>query len=127
MKNKGKNTMTLKNEKINYISANDGKLELHYVENSVNKSVASDDESILAKFMLQKGVDDVVMKSSSIDFADEYGFKNYKDASKLFDNSYKLYSKMKSLRDMIKKDLKDWDMTKDGKAYKMLYQLETNR
>ena len=120
-------TMTLKNEKINYISANDGKLELHYVENSVNKSIASDDKSILAKFMLKVGVADNVMKSSSIDFADEYGFNNYKDAQKLFDSAYQLYAKMKSLKDMIQKDLKDWAKTKDGKSYKLFYQLENNR
>lgn len=119
--------MTLKNEKINYISANDGKLELHYVENSVEKSVASDDVSILAKFMMSKGVSDSVMKSSSIDFASEYGFANDNDAKKLFDESYKIYTKMKNLKDMISADVKKFNMSKDGKAYRMLYELEFNR
>jgi len=119
--------ITLKNEKINYISANDGKLELHYVENSVNKTVASDDVSIIAKFMLKVGVADSVMKSSSIDFASEYGFANDDAAKELFDESYQLYTKMKNLKEMISLDVKKFNMSKDGKAYKMLYELEFNK
>jgi hypothetical protein len=34
---------------------------------------------------------------------------------------------IKKLKKMIKIDLKKWSKTKDGKSYKLFYQLENNR
>ena len=40
--------------------------------------------------MKKIGFDDVVMASSSMDFANEYGFKSHKDARKLYNNALNL-------------------------------------
>ena len=92
MKNKkGKNTMyNLKNTKINLVSAEDGKVFLGYIENGVRKEKGSENPIILADIMTKLGFDDVVMASSSMDFAKENGFKTDDGAKKLYKNALNL-------------------------------------
>ena len=80
----------LKNTKINFISAEDGKVFLGYVENGVRKEKGSENPIILADIMKKIGFDDVVMASSSMDFAKEYGFKTHDGAKKLYKNALNL-------------------------------------
>tara|TARA_E500000318_G_scaffold100630_2_gene103464 strand:+ start:1241 stop:1543 length:303 start_codon:yes stop_codon:yes gene_type:complete len=89
---KEKNTMTynLKNTKINFVSAEDGKVFLGYVENGVRKEKGSENPIILADIMTKLGFEDTVMGSSSMDFASEYGFKKDGDAKKLYQNAINL-------------------------------------
>ena len=85
---KGKNTMyNLKNTKINFISAEDGKLELSYYEMGVRKTKASENPIILADIMKKLGFEDTVMASSSMDFAKEYGFRDHDGAKRLYKNA----------------------------------------
>ena len=86
--NKG-NTM-LKNTKINFVSAEDGKVFLSFYENGIRKEKGSENPIILADIMKKHGFDDVVMASSSMDFASEYGFKKDGDAKRLYNNALKL-------------------------------------
>ena len=83
--NKG-NTM-LKNTKIDFVSARDGKLELSYYEMGVRKTKASENPIILADIMKKLGFEDTVMASSSMDWAKEYGFKDHDGAKKLYKNA----------------------------------------
>ena len=88
---KGKNTMyNLKNTKINMVSAEDGKVFLGYTENGVRKEKGSENPIILADIMTKLGFEDIVMGSSSMDFASEYGFKKDGDAKRLYNNALKL-------------------------------------
>tara|TARA_X000001382_G_scaffold70449_1_gene49125 strand:+ start:1231 stop:1533 length:303 start_codon:yes stop_codon:yes gene_type:complete len=89
---KEKNTMTynLKNTKINFVSAEDGKVFLGYVENGVRKEKGSENPIILADIMTKLGFEDTVMGSSSMDFASEYGFKKDGDAKKIYQNAINL-------------------------------------
>ena len=80
----------LKNTKINFVSAEDGKVFLGYVENGVKKEKGSENPIILADIMKKIGFDDVVMASSSMDFANEYGFKSHDGAKKLYQNALNL-------------------------------------
>ena len=80
----------LKNTKINFVSAEDGKVFLGYVENGVKKEKGSENPIILADIMKKIGFDDVVMASSSMDFAKEYGFKSDNGAKKLYKNALSL-------------------------------------
>ena len=80
----------LKNTKINFVSAEDGKVFLGYVENGVRKEKGSENPIILADIMKKIGFDDVVMASSSMDFAKEYGFKSDNGAKKLYKNALSL-------------------------------------
>lgn len=81
---------TLKNEKINYVSADDGKIELHYVENGVNQIKSSDNPAILASVIQEIGLSKYVMSSSALDFASDFGFKNDDDAKKLYKQAINL-------------------------------------
>ena len=83
----------MKKKKINFVSARDGKLELHM--NDMNSSMectvkSSANPIILADIMSKYGFDDVVMASSSMDFANEYGFKSHDGAKKLYQNALNL-------------------------------------
>ena len=80
----------LKNTKINFVSAEDGKVFLGYVENGVRKEKGSENPIILADIMSKYGFDDVVMASSSMDFAKENGFKTDDGAKKLYKNALNL-------------------------------------
>jgi len=70
-------------KKIDFVSARDGKLELHMGD----KIKSSADPIILADIMSKHGFDDTVMASSSMDFASEYGFKTDDGAKKLYQNA----------------------------------------
>jgi len=80
----------LKNTKIDFISAEDGKLQLHYTEMGVEKIKASENPIILAEVMRKHGFEDTVMASSSMDFAKESGFKSDDGAKKLYNNALSL-------------------------------------
>jgi hypothetical protein len=89
---KEKNTMTynLKNTKIDFVSAADGKIFLGYTENGIRKEKGSENPIILADIMTKLGFEDTVMASSSMDWAKEYGFKNHDGAKKLYNNALSL-------------------------------------
>ena len=74
-------------KKIDFISANNGKLVLHYDQMGVHKSKMSDNPIILADIMSKHGFADTVMASSSMDFASEYGFKTDDGAKTLYKNA----------------------------------------
>ena len=80
----------LKNTKINFVSAEDGKVFLGYVENGVRKEKGSENPIILADIMTKLGFEDTVMASSSMDYAKEYGFKSHDGAKKLYKNALNL-------------------------------------
>ena len=73
-------------KKINFISARDGKLELHVGD----KVKSSANPIILADIMSKYGFDDVVMASSSMDYASEDGFRTDDGAKKLYQNAINL-------------------------------------
>ena len=83
-------TYNLKNTKINFVSAADGKIFLGYTENGVRKEKGSENPIILADIMSKIGFEDTVMASSSMDWAKEYGFKNHDGAKKLYNNALNL-------------------------------------
>ena len=80
----------LKNTKINFVSAHDGKVFLGYVENGVRKEKGSENPIILADIMKKLGFEDTVMASSSMDYAKESGFKSHDGAKKLYKNALNL-------------------------------------
>ena len=80
----------LKNTKIDFVSAEDGKVFLSYTENGIRKEKGSENPIILADIMKKHGFEDTVMASSSMDFANEYGFKSHKDAKRLYENALNL-------------------------------------
>ena len=86
---KEKNTM-LKNTKINFVSARDGKIQLHYYEMGVEKIKASENPIILAEVMKKHGFEDTVMASSSMDYASEDGFRTDDGAKNLYNNALSL-------------------------------------
>ena len=77
----------MKNTKINFVSAEDGKVFLSFYENGIRKEKGSENPIILADIMKKHGFDDVVMASSSMDFAKENGFKTNDGAKKLYKNA----------------------------------------
>ena len=80
----------LKNTKINFVSAEDGKVFLGYVENGIRKEKGSENPIILADIMTKLGFEDTVMASSSMDFAKESGFKTDDGAKNLYKNALNL-------------------------------------
>ncbi len=75
---------------INFVTAKDGKIELH-AEHVVVASSCSSEE--LAKEMEYHGLaDSGVYHSSSMDFASEDGFANDGDAWEIFDDAIKIYN-----------------------------------
>ncbi len=80
----------LKNTKINFVSAEDGKVFLSYTENGIRKEKGSENPIILADIMKKHGFEDTVMASSSMDFAKEYGFRSHDGAKKLYKNALNL-------------------------------------
>ena len=77
----------LKNTKIDFVSAQDGKVFFGYTENGVRKQKGSENPIILADIMSKLGFEDTVMASSSMDWAKEYGFKDHDGAKKLYKNA----------------------------------------
>ena len=80
----------LKNTKINFVSAEDGKVFLSYTENGIRKEKGSENPIILADIMKKHGFEDTVMASSSMDFAKEYGFRSHDGAKNLYKNALNL-------------------------------------
>ena len=80
----------LKNTKIDFVSAQDGKVFLGYTENGVRKEKGSENPIILADIMTKLGFEDTVMASSSMDYAKESGFKSHDGAKKLYQNALNL-------------------------------------
>ena len=80
----------MKNTKINFVSAEDGKVFLSFYENGIRKEKGSENPIILADIMKKHGFDDVVMASSSMDFAKENGFRTNDGAKKLYKNALNL-------------------------------------
>ena len=80
----------LKNTKIDFVSAQDGKVFLGYTENGVRKEKGSENPIILADIMKKLGFEDTVMASSSMDYAKESGFKSHDGAKKLYQNALNL-------------------------------------
>ena len=76
-KNKGANMQN----KIDFISAYNGKLELQAKDVTV---VKSSDIKVLIQTVLKHKLAHTVLKSSSIDFASEYGFARNSDAMDLW-------------------------------------------
>ena len=80
----------LKNTKIDFVSAQDGKVFLGYTENGVRKEKGSENPIILADIMKKLGFEDTVMASSSMDWASESGFKSDDGAKNLYKNALSL-------------------------------------
>ena len=76
----------MKNSKINIVSAIDGYIELSWGSyfDGTRDSFTSNDVNALANQIKDRGMDEDASFSSSMDFANEYGFKNNKDAKDLF-------------------------------------------
>jgi hypothetical protein len=72
---------------IDFVSCDNGAIELFAGDECV--AVAETAKSI-AYYLAEYGIDDAYF-SSSMDFADEYGFENAEDAKVLFDAGVKMY------------------------------------
>ena len=77
-------------KKIDFVSADNGKLVLSFGDLDSRETKSSADPIILADIMSKYGFDDVVMASSSMDFAKENGFKTDDGAKKLYKNALNL-------------------------------------
>lgn len=75
------------NDPINFLSANEGQLELHTKE---GLTYMTDKVETIAKILTNHGVPVSVNTSSSMDFADEYGFANWNGAQKLWASALEL-------------------------------------
>ena len=71
---------------ISYLSCNDGKLELHnYEDDGSNEIVCSSNHvNELANCLANYGFGEYFRTSSSMDFADEYGFATHDGAKEIF-------------------------------------------
>lgn len=77
---------------IDYIAANNGKIEMY----NDGGFVAQAETAKTICYVLQMyGFDGSVATSSSIDFADEYGFDHYDDAKTLWEEGVKRYFMVK--------------------------------
>ena len=77
-------------KKIDFVSADNGKLVLSFGDLDSRETKSSANPIILADIMSKHGFADTVMASSSMDFAKEYGFKKDGDAKKLYQNAINL-------------------------------------
>ena len=79
----------MKNKKINFLEATNGKIKV-----SVGPATrTSGTVKGLVNILKQYGLRPTIQHSSSMDFANEYGFKNNSDAWNLWNLSVKTYSK----------------------------------
>ena len=77
------------NKKINFLEATNGKIKV-----SVGPATrTSGTVKGLVNILKQYGLRPTIQHSSSMDFANEYGFKNNSDAWNLWNLSVKTYSK----------------------------------
>jgi hypothetical protein len=79
-----------KMNKIDFVTANDGKIQFHLSDGEV---VASSNAVTLAKFINNYGFDDDCYCGSSMDFSDCYGFKNC--------NAHEILQKAKDISNII--------------------------
>ena len=77
-------------KKIDFISANNGKLVLSFGDLDSRETNSSANPIILADIMSKHGFADTVMASSSMDWAKEYGFKDHDGAKRLYKNALNL-------------------------------------
>ena len=77
-------------KKIDFISANNGKLVLSFGDLDSRETKSSANPIILADIMSKHGFADTVMASSSMDWAKEYGFKDHDGAKRLYKNALNL-------------------------------------
>ena len=98
LKNK-KGERKMKNEKINFVSATGGYIELSWGSpfEDTRDSFTSNDVNALANQIKERGLDETASFSSSMDFAKEYGFKNNKDAKELFFKAVELSKTKKTI------------------------------
>ena len=82
---------------ISYLSCNEGKLELHnYEDDGSNEIVCSSNHvNELANCLANYGFGEYFRTSSSMDFADEYGFATHDGAKEIF------YSAQNMIQDEI--------------------------
>ena len=74
-------------KKIDFISADNGKLVLSFGDLDSRETKSSANPIILADIMSKHGFADTVMASSSMDWAKEYGFKDHDGAKRLYKNA----------------------------------------
>ena len=83
-----------KQNKIDYISAEDGGIKFYGGRDddamALNPVGFTKTPKMVAYILKTRGITDNLLHSSSMDFADEYGFKNHDDAWKLFDKGIEL-------------------------------------
>ena len=71
---------------ISYLSCNEGKLELHNYENDGSNEIVCSSNHVneLANCLANYGFGEYFRTSSSMDFADEYGFATHDGAKEIF-------------------------------------------
>ena len=77
-------------KKIDFISADNGKIVLSFGDLDSRETKSSANPIILADIMSKHGFADTVMASSSMDWAKEYGFKDHDGAKRLYKNALNL-------------------------------------
>ena len=81
---------------ISYLSCSEGKLSLHNYENGNHEIVCSSNNvNELANCLANYGFGEFFRTSSSLDFADEYGFETHDGAKEIF------YSAQNMIQDEI--------------------------
>ncbi len=80
----------MKNKKINFLEATNGKIKVSVGSSTRTSGTIKGLVNIIKKYGLRTSI----LHGSSMDFANEYGFKNDSDAWKLWDESVETYSKL---------------------------------
>lgn len=73
---------------IDYVAADNACVELYEGDNLI---AACETAKSIAYYIAECGINDNIYCSSSMDFADEYGFENADDAHKLLDAGINMY------------------------------------
>jgi hypothetical protein len=74
---------------IRFISAHNGGIQMY--SNPGEQVAWAKTSEMIAYALRTKGADDIIMGSSTMDFASEEGFKNDEDATILWDEGYNMY------------------------------------
>ena len=74
---------------IRFISAHNGGIQMY--SNPGEQVAWAKTSEMIAYALRTKGADDIIMGSSTMDFASEEGFKNDEDATILWDEGYDMY------------------------------------
>ena len=79
----------MKHEKINFVSATNGYIELSWGSpfEDTRDSFTSNDVNALANQIKERGLDETASFSSSMDFAKEHGFRTDDGAKNLYKNA----------------------------------------